>query len=995
MDGSSFYNTQFSGFHDLMRFRVREILLVSNAYDAFVLEEDGRLSEKIFSEYLDMNLQFVPRILRVSSAEEAFAAMRERTYDLIITMARISDMNPLEFGKRIKETYPGKPVVMLTYETLNSDLIRQIRETRAIDKVFYWSGNNKILLAIIKYVEDMGNAEDDCRAGVQVILVVEDSPWEYSQSLPLIYTEIMKQTAYLISKGINNLHRLLRMRARPKILLAETYEEAMDIFNRYRHNLLGVISDMGYPKDGVLNPGAGLQLAHKVKEEIPYLPFLIQSNERHNESIADESGIGFLNKNSPSMDLELSTYISENYGFGDFIFRNPDGSIISRASTISEFEEIIRRLPEESLLYHASRYHFSIWFKARTEFECAERIRSVNVSDFQSPQELREYILNVIQEYFKRAQEGAISDFGQSKIDVDNSFIKLGSGSLGGKGRGIAFFNSMLSQTDVFKKYENVRIKTPQSFVICSEVFEEFLEMNALQEMAVMTDNEEAIAKKFLSSQLPFKIAGELYTLITKINYPLAVRSSSIFEDSQMLPFAGIYSTFILPNNHQDPEVRLKQLLDAIKLVYASVFYQSPKRYVKNSDLRIEEEKMAVLIQQLVGELHGDIFYPAISGVAQSYNFYPISYMKPEQGIVSLALGFGRAVVDGEQVYRFSPAHPRMSADFASPGDFLKKSQNQFYVLDFENQAVDICRDPGCTYRRCALARAEKDGTLSFVGSTYSRENDTISDTLSFPGLRLVSFAPVLKYGLFPLADIIKDIFVLLKNAFGSEIEIEFAVNIPVDRKKEIEFYFLQVRPMVSGRELQDVRVNDYSDQETLCKSRHTIGNGIFQDICDIIFVDPDQFDLGKTPIIASEIGALNQLLFNEERKHILFAFGRLGSSDPWLGIPLTWSQMSQAKVVIEADRDNLQVEPSLGSHFHHNLVSLRMGYLHIGKASASEFVDWAWLKEAPVIRQTQYARLVRFESPLTVKIDGRSCQGVILKPHLESQSSKFEAQSL
>lgn len=980
MEVSNTYRTQFSGFHDMMKYRVREILLVSSSYDAFVLEEDGRLSEKIFSEYLDMNLQFVPRISRVSSAEEAFSAMKERTYDLIITMARISDMNPLEFGKRIKEIYPGKPVVMLTYDTLNNELLKQIRETKSIDKVFYWSGNNKILLAIIKYAEDLGNAENDCGEGVQVILVVEDSPWAYSQFLPIIYTEIMKQTSYLISKGVNNLHRLLRMRARPKILLAETYEEAIAIFNRYRHNMLGVISDMGYQKDGVLNPEAGLHLAHKIKEEIHYLPFLIQSNERNNEKIVQENGISFINKNSPSMNLELSTYILENYGFGDFIFRNPDGSIISRASTIDEFEEIIRILPEESLLYHASRYHFSIWFKARTEFECAEQFRRVDVSDFSSLQALREDILANLQTYFKHIQQGVITDFGQARNDLDSSLIKLGSGSLGGKGRGIAFFNYLLSQTDRFKKYENIRIKTPQTFVICSEVFEEFLEINALLEMAVLTEDEQVIAERFLSAQLPAKIESELKMLLEKITYPLAVRSSSILEDSQVLPFAGIYSTFILPNNHENPDTRFKQLLDAIKLVYASIFYQSPKRYIKNAELRIEDEKMAVLIQRLVGEPHGDIFYPVISGVAQSYNFYPISYMKPDQGIVSLALGFGRAVVDGEQVYRFSPAYPKMNPDFSSPADFLKKSQNQFYALSLANPSVDISVGPGCSYGKYDLERAEKDGSLRFIGSTYSRENDNISDTLSIPGLRVVSFAPVLKYGLFPLAGLIEELFDLLRNAFSSEIEMEFAVNIPADRKKESEFYFLQVRPLISGKELQEVKINDYPKEQIICKSRHTIGNGTFQDIYDIIYIDPERFELSRTQTIAGEISELNQLMLNEGRKYILLGFGRLGSSDPWLGIPLAWSQMSQAKVVVEADLEKLQVEPSLGSHFHHNLVSLRMGYLHIGYADDSESVDWAWLKRAPVYKQTACVRLVRLEKPLMVKIDGRSCRGVILK---------------
>lgn len=970
---------QFSGLHELMNFRVREILLVSSPYDAFVLEEDGRLTEKIFSEYLDMNLQFAPRFQRVSSAEEAFSAMQNRSYDLIITMARISDMNPLEFGKLIKEVYPGKPLIMLTYDSLNNELIRQIREIKSIDKVFYWSGNNKILLAIIKYIEDLGNLEVDCGQGVQVILVVEDSPWYYSQFLPIIYIEIMKQTSYLISHGVNNLHRLLRMRARPKILLAETYEEALGIFNRYRNNILGIISDFAFPKDGKPDGEAGLKLIRKIKEEMPYLPFLLQSEEKTNESKANKNGIRFLNKNSPNLHLELRTFILENYGFGDFVFSYPDGRVISKAANISEFEKLIMVIPDESFLYHASRYHFSKWFRARTEFKLAEEIRQIQISDFKDTNEHKEYILARIEAHFKRTEEGVITDFGLSRIDIENSFVKLGSGSLGGKGRGVAYFNSCLAKTSIFKKY-NIKIKIPHSFVICSEVFEEFLEKNNLQKMAINADNESEIGEKFLSAQLSEKITGDLRELINKIDYPLAVRSSSILEDSQMLPFAGIYSTFILPNNHPDPEIRLSQLLDAIKLVYASVFYQSPKKYINNADLRIEDEKMAVLIQQLIGETHGDIFYPVISGVAQSYNYYPISYMKPEHGVVSMALGFGKSVVEGEQVYRFSPVFPKMNPPYASPAEFLKKSQNNFYSLNLKNNAVRITANQRCTYESFNLEKAEADGTLAFVGSTFSSDNDAIYDTLSVQGPRAVTFAPVLKHNLFPISDIINDLFNIGREAFGSEVEIEFAVNLPVDKNKEMEFYFLQMRPMVAGRELQEVKVDAYDMEDVLCKSLHTIGNGIYNDICDIIFIDPEKFELCQTKTIAREVGELNQLLFDEKRKCVLVGFGRLGTSDPWLGIPLQWSQMSQAQVVIEADLNNLQVEPSLGSHFHHNLTSLKLGYFHIGKFDDSDYFDWNWIKRLKVIRQTQFVKLVRLENPLLVKIDGRSSNGIILK---------------
>ncbi|MCR4435887.1 MAG: PEP/pyruvate-binding domain-containing protein [Clostridiales bacterium] len=975
------YTPQFSGFHDLMSFRVREILLVSSAYDAFVLEEDGRLSEKIFSEYLDLNLQFVPRIRRVSTAEEAFSALQERTYDLIITMARISDMNLIDFGRRVKALHPGVPVVMLTYDSLNKEMVFQIRESKVIDKIFYWSGNNKILLAIIKYVEDLGNVEADSKQGVQVILVVEDSTLYYSQLLPIIYTEIMKQTRYLISHGVNDLQKLLRMRARPKILLANTYEEAMDIFNRYSNNLLGIISDTGFPKGGSINAEAGFDLARKVKEAIYYLPFLLQSEEQDNEERARSNGISFLNKNSPNLHMELRTYILDNYGFGDFIFRYPDGREISRASSMDEFERILKDLPEESLLYHANRYHFSCWLRARTEFLLAEEIRHKQVSDFLNTSQLREFILSSIRKYVKLTQEGIITDFGVSRIDANNSFIKLGSGSLGGKGRAIAFFNSLLAKTKVFDKYTRIKVKTPRSFVICSEVFEEFMEMNRLQEMAINSENEAEIAERFLSAQLPPKVVEDLRKLTGKITYPLAVRSSSILEDSQMLPFAGIYSTYVLPNNDRDPETRLKQLLAAVKLVYASVFYQSPKQYIKNADLRIEDEKMAVLIQQLVGEAHGDVFYPVVSGVAQSYNYYPVSYMKPEQGMVGIALGFGRIVVEGEQVYKFCPAYPEMSPPFLSSEDFLKKTQTHFYALNLKNPSSEITANQWCTYEKLGLERAEADGVLKYIASTYSEDDDSVHDTLSIKGTRVLTFASLLKYRVYPFADVINDLLALLKQSFSADVEIEFAMVLPDDGEKEAEFYLLQIRPMVAGREVYQVKVDVNEREDLILSSSHTIGNGIFQNIFDLIFVDPDLFDLNRTRKVAEEIGELNRQLVRENRKCILMGFGRLGTSDPWLGIPLKWGQMSQAKVVIEADWGHLQAEPSLGSHFYHNLTSLKMGYFHLEESKGTGFFDWKWIKEIPVFRRTKFVKHVRFDKPLLVKIDGRTGRGVILKP--------------
>lgn len=976
------YSPQFSRFHDLMKYHVREILLVSTQYDAFVLEEDGRLSEQIFSEYLDLNLQFVPRIQRVSSAEEAFAALNKRMYDLVITMSRISDMDPIEFGKRIKETYPGKPLVMLTYDTVSNDLIDEIRRTRYIDKVFYWSGDSKIFLAIIKYVEDWHNVEEDSKLGIQGILVVDDSPWFYSQFLPIIYTEIMKQSRYLITHAVNDLHRQLRMRARPKILLTDSYEGALEIIYRYRNTLLGVISDVDFPKNGKLYENAGFELAKLIQKEITDLPILLQSARSDNAAQAAEINVGFLSKNSPSMLSELRSFILNNYGFGAFVFKYPGGRVIAKASDISDFERIIHTLPEESLVYHANNNHFSRWFRARTEFEIADELRVMKQSDYDSIQDMRKAILACLERFYLRYQSGIILDFGLSKMDMESSFNKLGTGSLGGKGRGVAFFNSLLSSARIQDKYKTVRIKTPRSFVVCSGVFEEFMESNNLQEMAINSTNEDEIAERFLAAKLPEKIVENLKVLIEIANYPLAVRSSSILEDSQILPFAGMYKTYLLPNNHPDRKVRLRQLIDAIRLVYASVFCQSPKHYAQNADLRTEEEKMAILIQQLIGEQHGDVFYPAISGVAQSYNFYPISHMKSEQGIVSLALGFGKIVVEGGQVYKFSPAYPKMNPPFSSPREFLEKSQAHFFALDLNYSSKQLTTDDGCTYKEFDLKRAEEDNVLQYIASTYNMDDDMINDSFYVKGPKVVSFAPILKYRLLPLADIIKDLFQINKDAFGSDVEIEFAVNIPTDPDKNAEFYLLQVRPMVVGKEAAEVKISEYPSEDVICESRHTIGNGIFQDICDIIFVDPNTFDLSKTFNIAYEIGELNKLLHEENRKCVIMGFGRLGTSDPWLGIPLEWSQMSQAKVVVEADLKNLAVEPSLGSHFYHNLTSLKMGYFHIKKEhGGGESVNWEWMNSLPVHRKTEHVKLIRSQEPFQIKIDGRNSIGVILKP--------------
>ncbi|MBP2626754.1 MAG: phosphoenolpyruvate synthase/pyruvate phosphate dikinase [Firmicutes bacterium] len=974
-------NTKFSNVHNLIKFRVAEILLVSTPYDGFVLEEDGQLSEQIYNQFADLSIPFIPRIHRVSCLEEAFEVLRTRAFQLIITMSRISDISSFEFEKALKDSYPDIPIVMLSYDRLTAEMIAQIRNNTCINRVFYWSGDSKILLAIIKYIEDQQNIEDDSKQGVQAIIIVEDSPTYYSKFLPIIYTEILTQTRYLVSYAMNISHGLLRVRLRPKILLAETYEEAMTIITQYHHNLLGVISDVKFPKNEKMNPSAGIELAQRVRQMITDFPFLLQSEEIENADKAREINVHFLDKSSPNLLHDLRNFILVNYGFGSFVFKYPDGRIIAEANDITALERIIRDLPDESLYYHAVNNHFSRWFRARTEFEVAEKLRCIGVIEFFNISDIRNYILEVLKGYFQKYQSGVIIDFeGLSKKNLENAFIKLGRGSLGGKARGIAFIKSLIIQGNLVDRYEDITIKVPRSFVICSDAFEQFLENNKLYEFIANRNDEEQIAQKFMASELPIAIQKNLCVLIQHINCPLAIRSSSILEDSRVLPFAGIYKTYVVANSHPDPSIRLKQLSDAIKLIFASVFYASPVQYAQNADIRIEEEKMAVLIQELVGERYGDLYYPVISGVAQSYNFYPYYPMKPEDGTVSLALGLGKTIVDGERVYRFSPAYPKMNPTYASTEDYFENSQNTFYALNLAASSnITLCADDNYNYEKLPISRAEQDNTLEYIGSTYSDENDCIYDNIYLKGPKLVTFSPILKYNRLPLTKIIKDLLILGKQSFGADVEIEFAINIPKDTNKPKEFYFLQIRPMVVGREALQVKLDDH--QENLCFSHHTIGNGLYQNIQDIIIVNPKTFELKNSIQIGNEIGELNNILYKEGRRCILIGFGRLGTSDHWLGIPLTWSQMSQAQIIVEVDRIDLHPEPSLGSHFFHNLTSTNMGYFHIPYNNDPEDkIDWEWLLSQPVLKQTEHAILVRRDEPFLVKIDGKSFKGIIYK---------------
>lgn len=975
-DLDSDHKSQFGVFYDLMKFRVREILMVSSYYDAFVLEEDGRLSERIFSEYVDLNLRFVPRITRVSGAEEALKRLEDFQYDMVITMTRISDMDALEFGKRVKKAKPGIPVVLLTYEYITPELLILARKTKYINKVFYWLGDSRILLAIIKYVEDLKNAENDIKNGVRAILMIEDSPRFYSIYLPKVYTEIMTQIRALLSDSVNDFHRLLRMRARPKILMAETYEQAKRIYKKYKGSLLGVISDVRFPRKGEVDKKAGFRFAGRVKEEIPDLPILMQSSNLKNKIISAEKGLDFLSKKSENLLNELRHFILDRFGFGDFVFRTEDRKVIAKAGNLSEFLDKLKIIPEESLVYHASRNHISIWLRARTEFEAAEKLRPKKISDFKSIADLRDHIYKSIEDLIKTHQKGVITDFDRTELEMGNYFIKLGAGSLGGKARGIAFLNNLLEKTDLKNNFTQVEIKIPNTYVIGSEVFEEFIEKNKLLEFAINAKENHKIAGKFLSSRLPRIIKKKLEKILSKVKYPLAVRSSSLLEDSQTLPFAGLYSTYMLPNNSNNEKVRLKQLCDAVKLVYASVYYNSPKEYVKNSGFRIEEERMAVIIQQIVGNKHHERFYPVISGILQSYNYYPVSYLEPKDGVSEIALGLGKIIVEGGKTYRFSPKYPEMNPPYSFK-DIFKNTQNNFYALDLSDPDITVKPDEDFSLMKSELLDAEKDGTLRFVASTFSPDDNLIMDNITVKGPRIVSFANVLKHRLFPLDKILIEVMNIGRVSFGSNVEVEFAVNIYPDKSKKPQFYLLQIRPMVTGKEEIEMEMEDLSSRKIICRSGNAMGNGIFKDMTDLVYVDPLHFSASKTQKIAYEIGVINNILQREGKKYILIGFGRWGTSDPWLGIPVDWSHISHTRIIVEAILKDFTIDPSRGSHFFHNLTSLKMGYLYIGNKE-DEFLLWDWIQAQPVVNQTEHVKHIQLSEGFLVRINGRTSEGII-----------------
>ncbi len=979
------FGSRLKKFQKLMKYKIRDILLVSSLYDNYLFEEDGRLYELIREEYHTLNLSHSPEITHVTTGEEAIElASVNNSFDIIISTMHIEDMHVIEFAKKVRDSGIDIPIILLAYDNQERKEIIHDSGAAIFEKIFIWQGDYRLLMGIIKYVEDKKNIEKDTHeVGVQAIILVEDDVKFYSTYLSLIYTQVFKQSQQIISEGINTTHKFLRMRARPKILLCSSYEEAWEYFTKYQKYILGIISDINFPRNGEKDPNAGLIFSEKVKELQPDIPVLLQSSQKEHSGIAEELDVGFLYKHSPRLLSHLKNFLINNFGFGDFVFKLPNGEEVGRAANLKAFEEQLSIIPDESILYHAEKNHFSNWLKARTEFWLAKQFRPKKAKDYESVVELRNDLIYHIHRYQEARQRGIVTEFNRETFDPKNSFARIGGGSLGGKARGLGFINSLITSYDIENKFDGFEIYVPSAVVLATDVFDSFLEENDLLNFALNEEDDNLIIDRFLEAEkFPSEVILKLIEFLSIIKGPLAVRSSSLLEDSQFQPFAGVYETYMIPNKDLDLDARLDELIQTIKLVFASTFLSKSKDYLKVTSYRLEEEKMAVIIQKLVGAQHQERFYPEISGVAKSYNFYPISPQKAEDGIALVALGLGKTVVEGGTAVRFCPKYPRHLMQFFSTKDTIQNAQQEFYALNFDGKLYTGENSiPNNLVTQYPLSISEEDQTLNYIGSTYSPENEAVYDGISRQGSRVVTFAPILKHKAFPIPEILDLIMNFGTWGIGTQVELEFAVNLTRPPGSLKEFAILQMRPMVLARETSHIEFTKRDKSEIVCQSNQVLGNGVYDDIFDVVVVDKHKFDRAKSKDIAIEISKINEKLLNEKRNYILIGVGRWGSLDHWLGIPVTWDQISGASVIVESGFKDFSVAPSQGSHFFHNITSFGIGYFTIEDESDEFFIDWDWLANQPCVEEYAYTRHLRFEQSLLTKISGQKNKGVIYKP--------------
>ena len=972
------YKPKYKIFHELMSKRMRNVLLVSSIYDSFMLEEDGRLSDQIYEEFKNLNLRTLPRITRVSSAKEALDIIKTQNFDLVITMRRLGEMDAFSFGENVKEIQ-DIPVILLLTSVIEISYLPIREKRKGIDRVFVWNGDSKVFVAIIKHLEDQLNAERDIEIGdVRVFIFVEDSIRFYSLFLPELYSEIRHQTHRLIQVGTNDFQELLKMRIRPKIILAETYEEAIKYYQKYQKNVIGVISDLEFPKGGILNKNAGFLFVKQITKKNRNLPVLLQSTNTNYRDKSEEMGFHFNHKRSHGMLRDLRKWLLDYVGFGDFIFKKESGEITGKATDIISFYDQIKKVPNESLVFHGKNDHFSNWLYARGEFEIADKLKPREVSEF-THEEGREFLLNTINEAVLEKTRGIINDFSKEKYHQDMLFLRLRPGSLGGKGRGLAFLMFILSTFQIQDEYNDVAIEIPRTCVIGTDEYDKFMEENNLYDFALSNATDEEIKIKFTKAILSESIRSDLEFLLQFWTKPLAIRSSSLLEDSAYQPFAGIFSTLMIPNNNYK-ETNLNQLCTAIKLVYASVFLNEAKSYTEAISQTVEESRMAVIIQEVVGKEHNTRFYPDFSGTASSFNYYPfVDSMKPEDGIAHLALGLGRLIVDGYESFRFCPKYPK-SNFYSTPDHLLDNSQTAFFALNLRQKKIDVLVDDPFV-KQYDLGAAIEDETLNHIASTYDFNSKSLLTGYNGTGSPVITFHKQLKLKLLPIAEIVERILLIGEQTMGCPIEIEFAVNFKENENGKDKFNILQIRPFLQ-QEIMYIDENEtYEKKQLLAYSNHVSGNLISKDIHDIIYIKPKSFDNLKTLEILKEIDKLNSELVNEKTQYLLIGFGRWGTADRFLGVPVKWNNINGAKTIIETNFENFQIDFSQGSHFFHNIITSNIGYLHIRNREKQHFIDWDWLENESAVNDLTYVRHIRIKKPLTIRINAKRKEGIILKP--------------
>ncbi|OLS32769.1 MAG: hypothetical protein HeimAB125_05440 [Candidatus Heimdallarchaeota archaeon AB_125] len=973
------YKPKYKIFHELMNRRMRNVLLVSSIYDSFMLEEDGRLSDQIYEEFQNLNLRTLPRITRVSSANEALDLLEEKEFDLVITMRRLGDMDAFSFGANVKEIQ-NIPVILLLNSVVEIKYLPEYSKRKGIDRVFVWNGDSKIFIAIIKHLEDKFNADYDTETGnVRVFIFVDDSTRFYSLMLPEVYGEIMRQTRRLITEGTNDFQDLLKMRVRPKILLAETYEEAVSYYERYKEYVMGVISDVEFPLDGKLNKNAGFLFAERIKEELPNLPIVLQSSKDFYREQAEEMDCFFIHKRSHGMMWDLRRWLLEYVGFGDFIFKDQDGNIFGHATDVITFFKQLPDVPLESLVYHGKSDHFSNWLRARGEFEIAEKLKPRKVSEF-TQIELRAFLIQTINDIVIEKTRGIINDFSRDNYHPEILYLRLRPGSLGGKGRGIAFLMFLLNSFMIKDEFPTINIEIPKTIVIGTDEHDTFMEDNNLYEIALSNTSDKKIKRSFVDAKLSKSLRSDLDFLLKNIDGPLAVRSSSLLEDSAYQPFAGIFDTYMIPNNHENKKERLEQLCTAIKLVYASQFLKLAKSYAEAIQQTVEESKMAVVIQKVVGKERNNHHYPDFSGTAASYNYYPFGdYMKPEDRIAHLALGLGKTIVEGESSVRFCPKYPKLNYH-STPDLLLDQSQKYYYGVDLTKTEFDIF-DEDPYIKRLHLGDAIKEGTLSKIADRYNFDSGILEDGFYGEGSPVITFSQQLKFETTPLAKLLARILAIGERALGSSIEIEFAGNFSNSKKEMDQFYILQIRPFLQQEALliEDFEVVDVN--QILAFSSHVSGNMLRKDIKDIVCVKAEKFDKTKTLEIVEEIDSINAQLIKMKRPYLLIGFGRWGTADRFLGIPAKWSNISGAKTIIETSMEDFTIDFSQGTHFFHNIVTANIGYFHIKHKSRKHKIDWDWINNQKPKTDLEYVKHIELKNPLTVRIDAQQREGMILKP--------------